>query len=208
MAIVGYVLLGILVAVLLLLCVPVRLILLYCTGKAPVGVLRWLFFQVDLLKAAERKAAERKAADTETRAKKAEKLQSKKEKKPLEFSRTLGIAADLLSSLKGGAGMIVRRFRIYRLRLSMIVAGEDAAETAVDYGKCNAAVYSAYALAKNFLNLKNPEIEIRPDFVSEKGSVDFEMRGRLMPIIVLAAAARIFAAFLVKTIHRKKLQQE
>ncbi|MBE6907631.1 MAG: DUF2953 domain-containing protein [Ruminococcaceae bacterium] len=203
MAIVGYVLLGILAAVLLLLCVPVRLILLYCTGKAPVGVLRWLFFQVDLLK-----AAERKTADTETRAKKAENLQSKKEKKPLEFSRTLGIAADLLSSLKGGAGMIVRRFRIYRVRLSMIVAGGDAAETAVDYGKCNAAVYSAYALAKNFLNLKNPEIEIRPDFVSEKGSVDFEMRGRLMPIIVLAAAARIFAAFLVKTIHRKKLQQE
>lgn len=203
MAIVGYVLLGILAAVLLLLCVPVRLILLYCTGKAPVGVLRWLFFQVDLLK-----AAERKTADTETRAKKAENLQSKKEKKPLEFSRTLGIAADLLSSLKGGAGMIVRRFRIYRVRLSMIVAGEDAAETAVDYGKCNAAVYSAYALAKNFLNLKNPEIEIRPDFVSEKGSVDFEMRGRLMPIIVLAAVARIFAAFLVKTIHRKKLQQE
>ncbi|WP_101908819.1 DUF2953 domain-containing protein [Marasmitruncus massiliensis] len=203
MAIVGYVLLGILAAVLLLLCVPVRLILRYCTGKAPVGVLRWLFFQVDLLK-----AAERKTADTETRAKKAEKLQPKKEKKPLEFSRTLGIAADLLSSLKGGAGMIVRRFRIYRLRLSMIVAGGDAAETAVDYGKCNAAVYSAYALAKNFLNLKNPEIEIRPDFVSEKGSVDFEMRGRLMPIIVLAAAARIFAAFLVKTIHRKKLQQE
>jgi hypothetical protein len=202
-AIVGYVLLGILAAVLLLLCVPVRLILLYCTGKAPVGVLRWLFFQVDLLK-----AAERKTADTETRAKKAENLQSKKEKKPLEFSRTLGIAADLLSSLKGGAGMIVRRFRIYRVRLSMIVAGGDAAETAVDYGKCNAAVYSAYALAKNFLNLKNPEIEIRPDFVSEKGSVDFEMRGRLMPIIVLAAAARIFAAFLVKTIHRKKLQQE
>jgi len=202
-AIVGYVLLGILAAVLLLLCVPVRLILLYCTGKAPVGVLRWLFFQVDLLK-----AAERKTADTETRAKKAENLQSKKEKKPLEFSRTLGIAADLLSSLKGGAGMIVRRFRMYRVRLSMIVAGWDAAETAVDYGKCNAAVYSAYALAKNFLNLKNPEIEIRPDFVSEKGSVDFEMRGRLMPIIVLAAAARIFAAFLVKTIHRKKLQQE
>ncbi len=203
MAIVGYVLLGILAAVLLLLCVPVRLILRYRTGKAPVGVLRWLFFQVDLLK-----AAERKTADTETRAKKEAKPRPPKEKKPLEFSRMLGVAADLLSSLKGGAGMLVRRFRIYRVRLSMVVAGEDAAETAVDYGKCNAAVYSAYALAKNFLNLKNPEIEIRPDFVSEKGSVDFEMRGRLMPIVALAAAARIFAAFLVKTIHRKKLQQE
>lgn len=203
MAMVGYVLLGILAAVLLLLCVPVRLILRYRTGEAPVGVLRWLFFQIDLLK-----AVERKTADTETRAKKAAKPHLQKEKKPLEFSRMLGIAADLLSSLKGGAGMLVRRFRIYRVHLSMVVAGEDAAEAAIDYGKCNAAVYSAYALAKNFLNMKNPEIEIRPDFVSEKGSVDFEMRGRLMPIVALAAAARIFAAFLVKTIHRKKLQQE
>ncbi len=202
-AVVGYVLLGILAAILLLLCVPVRLILRYCTGKTPVGVLRWLFFQIDLLK-----AAERKTTDVDTRAKKADKPHPKKEKKPLEFSQMLGIVADLLSSLKGGAGMVVRRFRIYRVRLSMIVAGEDAADTAIDYGKCNAAVYSAYALAKNFMNLKNPEIEIRPDFVSGNGSVDFEMRGRLMPIVALVAAVRIFAAFLVKTIHRKKLQQE
>lgn len=203
MAIVGYVLLGILAAILLLLCIPVRFILRYCTGKTPVGVLRWLFFQIDLLK-----AAERKTIDVDTRAKEETAPRPKKEKKPLEFSRMLGSVADLLSSLKGGAGMIIRRFRIYRVRLSMVVAGEDAAETAVDYGKCNAAVYSAYALAKNFLNLKNPEIEIRPDFVSGKGSVDFEMRGRLLPIVALGAAVRIFAAFLVKTIQRKKLQQE
>lgn len=202
-AVVGYILLGILAAILLLLCVPVRLILRYCTGKTPVGVLRWLFFQIDLLK-----AAERKTIDVDTSAKEQTKPHPAKEKKPLEFSRMLGLIADLLSSLKGGARMIVRRFRIYRVRLSMIVAGEDAADTAIDYGKCNAAVYSAYALAKNFMNLKNPEIEIRPDFVSGNGSVDFEMRGRLMPIVALAAAARIFAAFLVKTIHRKKLQQE
>ncbi len=203
MAIVGYVLLGILVTVFLLLCIPVRLILRYQTDKHPIGQLRWLFFRFNLIK-----AVQEKTKQTEQPAPKEKKPPPKKEKKPLEFSKLIGTVTDLLASLKGGAAMIIRGFRIYRLRLTMVVAEEDAAQTAVNYGKCNAAIYSAYALATHFLNLCDPEIDIRPDFVSEKSFVDFEMRGRLLPITVLIAAIRIFASFLVKTIQRKKLQEE
>lgn len=203
MAIVGYVLLGILAIIFLLLCIPVRLILRYQTGIEPVGQLRWLFFRIDLLKVVQEKTKEPQKQEP-----KEKKPAPKKGKKPLAFSHMLGSILDLLASLKGGVGMIVRGFRLYRVRLLMVVAGEDAAQTAVEYGTCNAMIYSAYALAKNFLNLCNPEIDIRPNFVSEESSVDFEMRGWLLPITLLGAALRIFASFLVKTIQRKKLQQE
>lgn len=203
MGVVGAVLLTVIATVLLLLCIPVRLVVHYQTAKRPIGQLRWLFFRINLLKAMEKKTKQEKHP-----AQKKKKPEKKKEKKPLEFSHSIGTVVDLLGSLKGGAAMIVRGFRIYRLRLTMVVAGEDAAETAVDYGKCNTIIYSSYALATHFLNLCNPDIDIRPDFVSEKSSVDFEMRGMLLPITVLIAALRIFVSFLVKTIQRKNLQEE
>ena len=89
----------------------------------------------------------------------------------------------------------------------MVVAGEDAADTAMAYGRVNAVVYTAYALALGFLRIEKPDIQIRPDFTAEEGKVDFASRARLTPLVALGAAIRIGCAFLVKTMRRKHAQE-
>ena len=197
MGIVGIVLLCILTAVLFLLCIPVSFIAFYKSGEPVKLYLRWLFLKFDLLKQANKENLPEKKPKPEK-----EEKAKKAGKKTMAFSEMLGIVVDLLSSLKGGVGMLIRNFRLYKIRLYMVVAEGDAADTAIAYGKVNAAVYGAYAAASNFLNLEQPDIQIRPDFTAESGSIDREIRGRLIPIVALAAALRIGGS-LVKTIKRK-----
>ena len=200
MAVAGYALLGVLALILLALCVPVRFGAAYRTDEKPGAWLAWAFLKFDLVQAAEK----RESAPKPPREKKPPKRPERgAQKPPLEFSEQLGLVVDLLGSVKGGAGLLIRSFRLYRIRLHLVVAGEDAAGTAISYGKVNAAVYSAYALAQSFLRMNRPDIDIRPDFVSGRGLVDFEARGRLLPLAALAAGLRIGAAFLVKTIKRR-----
>lgn len=196
MAVVGYIILVLLALVILLLCIPVAVVLIYRTDEQPQAYLRWLFLKFDL---------QPREPQEPGPAKKAGHKPAKR--KPMEFTELAGAALDLLSSAKGGTKLLIRRFRIYKLRLRMMVAEDDAAETAISYGKVNAAVYGAYAFAQNFLNMDRPDIEIRPDFIAGEGSVDFELRGRLLPIVAVAAAVRIGLGFLVKTIRRKKNDQ-
>ena len=199
MAVVGWALLLVLAVVLLALCIPVRLAVRYRSGEPAEAWLRWLFLRFDLTELGKHKQAQGQAEGHPRPEKKREKAQ----REPLEFSQLLGVILDLLASIRGGAGLLVRNFRIYRVRLHLVVAAEDAAETAIRFGKVNAGVYSAYAVAQQLFNLERPDISIRPDFTSEKGLVDFAARGRVLPVVVLAAAIRIGAAFLVKTIQRR-----
>ena len=88
---------------------------------------------------------------------------------------------DVLASVKGAAGFLLRNIRFYNIRLDMIVAKENAAETAIAYGKANAMVYGAYATAKNFLRIEPPEIYIRPNFTAGQGDTILEVHGKLTP---------------------------
>lgn len=206
MAVFGYVMLGLLCALLLALCIPVRFFAHYKTDDPIKAELRWLFFKFDLTEAAEKKPEKSKkpAKPKKPKGKKSEKAKDN----PKEFSDMLGIVLDLLQSVKGGLGMIVRNFRIYRARLYLTVAEEDAAMTAIAYGRVNAAVYSAYAVAGGFLNLEPPDIQIRPDFTTDRGSVDFEACGRLVPIVTIAAVIRIGCVFLCKAAKRMMINNE
>lgn len=209
MAVVGYVLLGLLCALILALCIPVRFFAHYKTDDPIKAELRWLLFKFDLTEVADKKSGKPKKPPKPKKPKKKKPKKPENAKdNPKEFSDILGIVLDLLQSLGGGLGMIVRNFKIYRTRLHMTVAEEDAAMTAIAYGRVNAAVYSAYAVAGGFLNLKPPDIQIRPDFTTDRGSVDFEARGRLIPIVTVAAVIRIGCVFLVKTLKRTMINNE
>ena len=206
MEVVGWALLCVPALLLLALCVPVRFGAAYRTGERPRAWLAWLFLKLDLTSVGE------KGQKPPKKPKKPKEPKPPKEKpagkKPLEFSEQLGLIVDLLASLKGAAGMVVRNFKLYKIRLFLVVAGEDAAETAIRYGRVNAAVYGAYAAAKNFLRIGRPEIEIRPDFISGEALVDFEARGRLVPLVAVWAGLRAGLTFLKKTLRRRREAKE
>lgn len=204
-----YILLGIL-ALLSVLLIPVFLSVRYETGKEISIYIRVLFFlKLDLAEMAKKR--EKKPGQEENKPKKQKKPKKEKpkaQKSPKEFSEQLGMVVDLLSSVKGGAGILIRNFRLYKIYLHLVVAREDAAQTAISYGKCNAAVYTAYALAENFLNMARPEIAIEPDFVTGESLVVFRVKGRLIPIVAVWAALKTAAGFLKRTMKRKSREKQ
>lgn len=195
--------LGILGGLLLALAIPVRAIVLWRTKSAPRVTLRWLFLKYEVFPQPEKPPkTKRKKKPAKPRKKKPPKKKPPTAETPEDFSKQLGIVVDLLVAAKGALGFLIRRFRFYRIRLDMIVAREDAASTAIAYGRVNAAVYGAYAAAKNAFNLGTPEISIRPNFTAGKGDVKLEIGARLSPLAALGAALRGGGCFLLRTVKR------
>lgn len=195
--------LGILGGLLLVLAIPVRVIVLWRTKSVPRVTLRWLFLKYEVFPQQEKpEKAKRKKTVQKPRKKKPPKKKTPIAETPEDFSKQLGLVVDLLAAAKGALGFFIRHFRFYRIRLDMIVAKEDAASTAIAYGRVNAAVYGAYAAAKNAFNLGTPEIAIRPNFTAGKGDVKLEIGARVSPLTVLGAALRGGGCFLLRTVKR------
>ena len=114
-----------------------------------------------------------------------------------------GLLSDLLSAAAEGTGFLVRHFPL-RVRLQMVVAEGDAAETGIRYGRTNAAVYGILASAHHFLRLKKQEISIQPDFTASQGSVEFSLHGRMLPLFALLGTGNIAGRFLAKTLKRNR----
>lgn len=162
-----------------LLAVPLRGEVLWRSASPPRITLRWLFFKIRVFPLPEKPKKPQKKKKKKPPAP-AQKPEPKKPKKKLDPSN-LGLVVDLLASVKGAMGFLLRNFRFYKIRLDMIVAKENAAATAIAYGKANAMVYGAYAAAQNFLRLETPEIHIRPNFTAGQGDTILEVHGKLTP---------------------------
>jgi hypothetical protein len=99
------------------------------------------------------------------------------------------------AKVAGGAAKGIFHHLVFkRFRLELRVAGEDAAQTAVDYGYVCGAVSSATSLLLGYAKCGDCHINVIPDFRAEKSSVDFSMK------------ARIAVFFLIQTLLRALIQ--
>lgn len=200
----GCLLWGLLALLALALLVPVAVMVQAREGQPPQVRLGWLFLRVRLyppkpLSPAKEKALREKRRKKELRKylkrknKESKRLSKKRKtvshKGPEGLAEKLSLAVELMGALKGGLGLLVRRFRFYRIYVCLVVAKEDAAQTAIAYGKVNHRIYTAYAAAQSFLNLARPDLRIYPDFQREEGTWELDIRGRIAPVFVLAALA-------------------
>lgn len=186
----------------LLLFVPVHMLLGYHTGGMPGVRFRWLIFHYDF---SEETIETRKKRRKGPRKKRASKAPSKAPKKPTSpktpeaFSEKLAAGVRLLEAAKGPLGRLVRRFRFYKVALTIVVSKEDAAQTGLAYGQVSWLVSSAYGLAKTFLNLAKPSIHLRPEFETGREEINCDIRGRLRLIWVLWAGLRFLFEFIKRT---------
>lgn len=180
---------------LLLLCLPLSLWIVW--ENEPEVSVGYLFFRFQLSPAENRPKKEKKQAE------KAEKPKKKEEPaQPKALADTAALVLDLIRSATGGLAMAVRNLRVRDLKLRMVVAGEDSAQTALEYGKMNACLYGAYAALQNFISIKRASLEIEPDFLAEEGSFVLRFRVLATPLVLLGAALRIGASFLWKQVKR------
>ena len=107
----------------------------------------------------------------------------------LTFSKAVRMAADAAGILK----MALAALRFRGIRLTLPVRGEDAADTALFYGRFSAWFYSGVATLQNFLDLRFEQIELIPDFAGEnKYRRSFYCKIGATPFIMLIVAFKAF----------------
>lgn len=170
----------ILLIIALILWFPVRIGIAYGEAGAS-GWLKVLFWKIPLF------PSEKTEEETEQTSKQKHRKSKKKSKagkkdsadeyKPSKKKKkTLWEWIELILLIAQSGGRIARRFwkgfRINDLSLQMAVAGSDAAQTAITYGRINGAVYTAYPLLSRIITLNRSSIRIVPDFLSEKSRIE------------------------------------
>ncbi|MEG2124548.1 MAG: DUF2953 domain-containing protein [Hydrogenoanaerobacterium sp.] len=204
--------------IILLLCIPVSLYVSFGTEQKL--LLGWLCFKFDVTPKAEisEKQKKRDAKKAAKEAKKAAKAAKKGQKSDEESTKKkpkstddlvelLGLALDAVRAASGSVLMLIKDLRVQELTLKMTVAKQDAAETAIAYGKTSSYVYGTFALLQNYIKINNSDIDIKPDFLVDKGSFDLSFRVLITPLIALCAAVAVLFKTLGSFIKRMLAKQ-
>lgn len=197
--IIGWIFLGFLLFVFLLLFLPVHTrvrydgaVQVWC-GLGPVSLR--LF---PLKKKAERPKKEKtQAAETKSQPKK---------KKPAGQKLTWDTVCDYIRLALEALGAMRRRLVIRNLTCHVKVAVKDAAATALLYGRVAAGVSALYPVMERSLRVKKTDIAVDADFEGEKLDILADVTIAACPMRMLIAAVILLIRFL--KIRRKSKQQD
>ncbi len=200
-----WILLGLLGLLLILLLIPVVAHVSF--RQEAQAELSWLFFRWKLYPLPEEEEAQPEEEETAAPqpAKKKKKV-AKGEK--MSFPQMVSLVLDVGSKLLPLVGKLCRHIVFYDLHLRILVAGEDAAVTAINCGRYNGWIGGVYATLQHLFTLKDPDIVIRPDFTGTETQIDFRCKIRLRPLIALVMAIRMAAVFFISLIQHKDNQTQ
>ena len=108
---------------------------------------------------------------------KKEKPKKKETKKPAkepwkpDFSTIWGGLPELWRILKKGLRMTFRRIRISPMDFSAVIGGEDPADTAILYGKLNAAMWSVLPPLQELVDMPDAHVHMEPDLQGGESNV-------------------------------------
>ena len=87
-----------------------------------------------------------------------------------------------------------------RLELVIRAAGEDAADTALLFGKICAGVYPSLSALQCVIRTRKRQVEITPDFTGGGTQVRFHVRLHAIPLRILAVGGGFILRYLAYTI--------
>lgn len=108
-----------------------------------------------------------------------------------------GLLLNIISNLKRG---IV----VDRLEITWSIAKEDAASSAIFYGRVAAVFYPLLSLIDRNFNIKIKEINIHPDFFHDKSFFYFNFRVRIRVYKLLYIAFELLKFFLKLQLKQKR----
>ena len=191
--IIGWVLLGILALIVLVLCVKLGITVEYSEENTNV-TLHWLFLHIPLYpkKKKPTKPAEENPAEEKKEEEKPEEAPAgaKKESFLHMLYRTHGVdgilelVRKLCSYLNTFFGGLFKSVVAEELWLDVRCAKGDAAETAIYYGEVCAALWPMLGSLASKCKLKKYDVNIYPDYLARFSSASFFVRLRLYPIYV------------------------
>ena len=211
--IIGWVLLGILALILLLLIVPVRLRVKY---EEELAARLWVLCVP--IKLAPKKEKPEKEPKKEKADKPAKKEKKKKEtaadgkaKKKKDFLSLKQHAKELKENgimaaaawLKEIAGMVTTTLSrvldaitVKKFYADGEIAGEDAAQTALTFGKLCATAYPALGIIESKLKVKKQRVRLAPAFCLEKTRFSFDVVVSVSLWRIVVAALRLLIGYL------------
>lgn len=181
-----YILLGILLAIFLLLLVPVSITIKYENDflcKLRIG-----FVPITIYPPKPKKEKKKKVKKKEPGQ---EKQEESKEKKPnLLQEKGLSWFINLIKKVaelaKDALKDFFKHIIINRFMLSITILGNDAADTAIKYGKLCAAVYPAVGIITGAAKCKKCGIDLAPDFDKKsKASIYFDLKARILALWIV-----------------------
>lgn len=89
----------------------------------------------------------------------------------------------------------LRFIKFRKIKLNLIVAGDDVAKTAIDYGAVCAAVYPVLSLFDSIANVKYKKINLKAGFEEGKSSFDFSLDIKISLLFILIFGVRIFKEY-------------
>lgn len=222
---IGYVLLGLLALLVLLLVVPVRLRVRYDTALA--ATLWVLFVPIRLLPKNETQNTEQQADKPQPKAEKPKpKKKSLKEtlKESLSFEQHAadlkrnGVVAaalwlkEIADRVLTATDRVLNAVTVTRLFARADIAQDDAAQTALTYGRVCATVFPALGLIESKLTVKRQDVQITPAFCAEQTRFCFDTRLRVCVWRVLAALLCLAVSYIrmptVGEIKRQRYQND
>ena len=202
-----WIFLSIVAILLFLLCMPVTAEFAY-REELSLRV-QYLFLKIGILPKAEKKEKPKKEKKSK---KKKEKPAEEKEKKPkkkmtldslLEILEWVKLA---LSSAGHPLGWFLKSIYYRDVWLHILVARDDAHQTALRYGQCQAIVHSVFSLLKNCLDIKTTDVRIQADFIGEKELFQGGAKIKLRPVTAIIFLFW-FAGRFVKGLVQNKWQE-
>ena len=139
-----------------------------------------------------KKSSQKKKEDKKP--KKEKEKQSENEKKENFFSKKIKtMVLDDYLTLLGHVGDFLSRFRFGDINANVMVASDDAATTAKNYGRLTAVVFPILGKIHNEKLAKDIDVHINADFTAEKTYADIyiEIYVRTVHAVALALKALI-----------------
>ncbi len=185
-----YIVFGILLFIFLLLLCPVKIRLDY-TDRLSV-IIRFLFLKFRISppdKEKIEKEDKKKTSKTGTGKKGGKKnfLHTLYEEEG--FSGALHFLQAIADILKDAAKGILSHLVICLMDVRLIIAGEDAANTAVLYGGVCSAVFPLLSWICSCAKVRKYHADIRPDFIASKSRAEIALEFSILPLFVLITGA-------------------
>ena len=128
----------------------------------------------------------------------------KKAKEILHYQGLSGLL-ELLKDIGGiaaGAGKkLFSHFTLKNFDLLLTVGGEDAAETALSYGKLCGVLYPAVGSIVTACKCRKYGVTVQPDFDAPETQAEFEARGQIRLVFVLAYSIQALFRFIMRVVR-------
>lgn len=190
-----WIILGIILFFVLLLSIPVILDLEYTdTVKCKVS---WLFLKINIYplpEKKEKKPKEEPEKKKEPKPKKEEPEKPKKENFLKTFYNNQGLSGviellrNCVAALKRFSIKFIKRAVIFKkLHLEIHITEDDAAATALKYGKVCSALYPSLGFICSNMRVKDYKVNVYADYCGEKTSVELVTQTAIIPRALIGA---------------------